>query len=389
MDEDRAVQLRFEEDVFLATHLIVRTKSPVTFDLNQGPVEWTFAIDNSGKIVDQTMLNRARVEFEGSGINRLVSPIIRFNKNVNEASVTCESNQEKTGYVKTRLHAEDYKNSRIDYHRTSRRYYEELGIPNPNEAEIFLRSGDLAAWSSGSFTLNWGADIFSSETGNPILANPGFTTLKIAPPSVSVHLTRLEVLRDCDWDWGAPCCFVCFVEDDPEVRVISSSAHRSAEPVTSKFVFQVYDAVDAGVYDGMGEDEIKTPNQLIAYYEPVDYHGDLFLKFDVLDEDETLKTLVETLRKIADGLSDVKNDNTKESNHYVNAAISVVSAALSDLIEGDGPDHMANLHVNHSYGDQVWGGMPTTATNDPIKSREYELRNDVFSLKYKITLEPR
>ncbi len=395
MDDDRIVQLQFEEDVFLATHLIVLTNNPVIFNEDEGPLEWTFAIDNSGQIADQQTLNRARVEFEGSNQNQLVSPIIRFNKTVNVAGVKSTLNEVGDALASARVHAKDYTNSRVDLNAT-RLYVEEIDVPNPKEAELFLRSKkagaleSLPAWCSGKFTLNWDAGIVSAE--QQTLSNPGFTTLTIAPPLVSAELTRLEVLRDCGWDWASCCEWFCIVEDDPEILVISTSAFRTVSPVNGRAVSKVEEPVTAGVYDGMGEDEIKTPNQLIGHYEPLDNNGILFLNFQVLDEDKVFTKLVETLGKISDGLSDVTNEKLKDDKQYINLGISVVAAALADLIAGDGPDYVANLTPNdnnHTFGSNVWGGMSANASAEPTKSREHELRNDVFSLKYKITLKPR
>ena len=395
MDEDRTAQLRFEEDVFLATHLILETNSPVKYIPEEGPIEWTFAIDNSGQIPDQTTLSRVRVEFEGSGANQLVSPVIRFNKTVSEASVKSTVKNDGT-YDIERLHSRDYLNSRVD-RNPERAYYNELDIPNPNEAEIFLRAdafGGLAsqdAWCSGKFRLDWSAGIYSTETGNPTLANPGFTTLEIAPPKISVHLTRLEVLDEDGWDWGNIILFG-LIDDDPEISVISASSLRTISPVGPDMVSMAEDPVRDGVYDGMGEGEVKNPNQLIAVYEPLDNNGTLFLTFDVLDEDPAMPSLAGTLTKIADGLAGIAGQGLKTDQDYINAGIAIVISALADLIAGDGPDHVASLSPEtggHTFGANVWGGMPQTPTSAPLKSLEHERRNGYFSLKYTIKLEPR
>jgi|GEM_PF-5736059 len=379
VNEDRVARMEFEEDVFLATHLILRSYSPYEYFLGDVPDDYAFPIYGDGSIKDQQTLKKVRVEFEGSGINQLISPVVRFNK-------TLELSRVKGS---TKLHAEDYLNSRADYN-DPHEYYDNVALPNPKEAEIFLKDG-IRAWCASRFTLYWTSDIthYNVATSSVMnLANPSFTTLTIAPPLVTITLTRLEVTRDCDWDWGGLCGFPWIAEDDPEITVVASSAFKNITP-HGAYSSLVESAKEDGVYDGMGEDEIKTPNMLVGAYAPRDMNSAFFVNFEVYDEDPAMPALSAALGSIATGLSTIGDTKPKEDKDYLNLGLSVIAAVLKDLVDGDGPDHVASFTGLHTFGKDLWGGMPSTKNSNVVKSRDYEPTNDVFKLKYSISLEPR
>ncbi|MBL1161292.1 MAG: hypothetical protein D8M52_06185 [Chlorobi bacterium] len=386
MDEDRIVKLLIDEDGFYAIKLWIKTRDPNDSTPLGGASLYSFDIDEKGNISDEQNLAKALIEFEQSGYNLTVYPIVEFNKPVKLS--TADASNSGQG-----LRA--YDQIRNDYNDT--RHYYILMNDTPRKIKIQCRASDgMNAWCSGQLSVYW--DEVIRSTSDALLLNPSHTTVEIAPPTVSVRVDKIEVLKDNDWDafWWL------FGANDPDVLVIAITSMNSE----SKHGVNFSDAVEPdtlGEYSGMGEGDPQYPSKLISKaggYSPLANNGYLFLHFIVLDIDYSYDNLASYFGKVADTLAtQVKIDSADDYKGYITYALGAVSAFYADLLTNAGePDVMGQLTPKNEityYRNIFTGVKPRDKKSgekenfDPFKSLQHIIENNNIRITYSVLLEPR